>query len=173
MTRLTFDLPDAGATDELGRALALAFPGGAAAPLVVHLSGEIGAGKTSLIRAFLRSCGVTGAIRSPTYTLVETHRAGAAIFVHVDLYRLGGAGRGGGALDDLALREQLQPGRTILIEWPEHAVGALPPADLAIAIEDHDGGRRALLASRGAVGDAWLRLLASNGNIIPYLSNLT
>ncbi len=170
---MTFDLPDAGSTDELGRALALAFPRGAAEPLVVHLSGPIGAGKSSLVRAFLRSAGVSGAIRSPTYTLVETYRAGGSSFVHVDLYRLGGTGRGGGELDELALREQLRPGCAILIEWPERAAGALPAADLAIEIADHADCRRAMLSSRSATGDAWLRLLASNDKIIPYLYNLT
>ena len=169
MTRLTFDLPDPAATDELGRALARAFPGASDGCRVVYLEGEIGAGKSSLVRAFLRACGVRGPVRSPTYTLVEIHPAGGTTFVHVDLYRL----RDGAEIEGLGLRESLEPGRTLLIEWPERLGEALPPPDLRIRLVDRGEGRRASIDAGTEAGATWLRYLASDDKTISYLSNLT
>ncbi len=169
MTRLIFDLPDPEATDELGRALARSFPGASDACRVVHLEGEIGAGKSSLVRAFLRAHGVRGPIRSPTYTLVEVHPAGAMTFVHVDLYRL----RDGAEVEGLGLREFLAPGRALLIEWPERVAAALPTPDLWIRLADRGEGRRVSLESGTEAGSTWLRHLASDERTISYLSNLT
>jgi len=80
--------------------------------LIMELSGDLGAGKTTLARGFLRECGVRGPVRSPTYTLVETYPIGGTTFVHLDLYRLSGPAE----LENLGLRgnagqESLQPGR--------------------------------------------------------------
>ncbi len=169
MTRLTLDLPDASATDELGGALARRFPGASDAGRVVYLQGEIGAGKSSLVRAFLRACGVRGAIRSPTYTLVEIHPVGGTTFVHVDLYRL----REGAGIEELGLREYFDAGRVLLIEWPERVAAGLPAPDLWIRLADRGAGRRASLESGTDAGATWLRYLASDERIIPYLFNLT
>lgn len=169
MTRLTFDLPDAAATDELGRALARTFPGASDACRVVYLQGEIGAGKSSLVRAFLRARGVRGPIRSPTYTLVELHPAGDTTFVHVDLYRV----RDHAEIEGLGLRESLEAGRALLIEWPERVTAAWPAPDLRIRLVDRGAGRRAAIDSGTVAGDTWLRYLASDERTISYLSNLT
>ena len=169
MRTLTFDLPDPEATAELGRALARSFPGAANAAVVVHLEGELGAGKSALARAFLQANGVAGPIRSPTYTLVETYPLSETTFVHVDLYRL----QSGAGLADLGLRDLLQPGHVVLIEWPARGGAGVATADLAIRLEDAGAGRRATLTSAGACGDAWLTLLASDRRIASYLSNLT
>ncbi len=169
MTRLTFDLPDAASTDELGGALARGFPGAGDSARVVYLQGEIGAGKSSLARAFLRAHGVRGAVRSPTYTLVETHRAGGIRFAHVDLYRL----REGAEIAELGLRESLGAGQVLLIEWPERAAGALPAPDLWIGLVDRGEGRRASLESGTDAGTRWLLHLASDERISSYLYNLT
>jgi tRNA threonylcarbamoyladenosine biosynthesis protein TsaE len=132
------DLPIASATDALGRALAHVLP----ASFVVHLRGDLGAGKSSLARALLRALGVTTSIKSPTYSLVERYDLpGDREAVHLDLYRIGDPGEleylG---LDDLAGRDVLW-----LVEWPEKGGSALPPPDLEIRLDPAPEGRRATL----------------------------
>jgi len=169
MRTMNLQLPDADATAELGAALARAFPGAASACVVLHLRGELGAGKTACARGLLRALGVASQIRSPTYTLMEIHPTSAAVCVHVDLYRL----RGGADLEGLGLRDYLSPGHLILIEWPERGEASVPAADLAVTLTDAGAGRSALLQGFGAVGEAWLRNLASDSKLVPYLPNLT
>jgi tRNA threonylcarbamoyladenosine biosynthesis protein TsaE len=146
-------LPDAAATDALGAALARTRPPQA----VVHLHGDLGAGKSSLARALLRALGVTGAIRSPTYTLVERYRlAEGGEAWHLDLYRIGHPGE----LEFLGLDGG--EARLWLVEWPERGQGALPPADLVVHLAMEGDGRRAELEPRSDVGRAWVaRLTAS------------
>ena len=95
------DLPDTDATEAFGRELAAQLEDGAGG--VIYLHGELGAGKTTLVRALLRALGVTGAIRSPTYTLVERHRLHEGEAAHLDLYRIAQAGE----LDFLGLQDLL------------------------------------------------------------------
>lgn len=140
-------LADVAATDALGAALARTLP----TPAVVHLHGDLGAGKSTLARALLRELGVTGAIRSPTYTLVERYplAAGGEAW-HLDLYRIADAGE----LEYLGLDED----RVVLwlVEWPERGSGALPPADLVVGMEVNHHGRRAQLTAGSPAGQAWL-----------------
>jgi tRNA threonylcarbamoyladenosine biosynthesis protein TsaE len=118
---------------------------------VVHLHGDLGAGKSTLARAWLRRLGVAGAIRSPTYTLVERYPlAGGGEAVHLDLYRIGDAGE----LEFLGL-DDCDP-RLWLVEWPERGAAALPAADLAITLAVEGDGRRCRLAAGSAVGAEWL-----------------
>lgn len=137
---LAFDLADPQATDALGARLAPALAGGG----LVLLSGELGAGKTSLVRALLRALGHAGTVRSPTYALVESYRIGALEVRHLDLYRLADAGE----LEFLGLREWLRPGHLVLVEWPERAAAALPAADLAIALAHAGAGREVRISGR-------------------------
>lgn len=169
ISRLKLGLSDAEATDRAGAALADSFPGVRVQCLVVYLQGELGAGKTSLARSFLRRLGVAGTVRSPTYTLLEIYSIGAARCVHADLYRL----RGPAELEDLGLREFLMPGHLLLIEWPERGGTGLPPADLTVHLTYAGDGREALLTAAGATGGSWLRDFGSDTKIAPYLSNLT
>lgn len=169
MHAITLDLPNPEATCELGAALARSLPTQTDSPCVVHLRGDLGAGKTALARAFLRSRGVGSTIRSPTYTLVETYPEADATYVHVDLYRLAGAGD----LEGLGLRDLLAPGHVFLIEWPEHGGGAVPPADLLLALEDLGAGRRARITSGSDRGELWITLLLSDRRLAPYLPNLS
>lgn len=143
----TLHLPDAEATATLARALAATRP----AHAVVHLQGDLGAGKSTLARAWLRALGVTGAVRSPTYTLVERYPlAGGGEALHLDLYRIGDAGE----LEFLGLDDA--DARLWLVEWPDRGRGALPPADLEAALEVDGEGRRCRLWFRGDAGAAWL-----------------
>lgn len=139
-------LPDAAATDRLGQALAQTRP----RPAVVHLLGDLGAGKSTLARALLRALGVQGTIRSPTYTLVERYPLPQGEAWHLDLYRIGDAGE----LDFLGLDEG--SAELWLVEWPERGAGGLPPLDLQVALEMHGQGRKVRLQAHSPAGQAWL-----------------
>lgn len=141
-------LPDADATNALGVALARARP----AKGVLHLYGDLGAGKSTLARALLRELGVTGAIRSPTYTLVERYplSTGGEAW-HLDLYRIAD----GGELEFLGLDSD--EAALWLVEWPERGGGLLPPADLKIELAVAGDGRRAEVTPMTEAGQAWLR----------------
>jgi len=162
-------LYDSEATEVLGAALACALPALSDAPAVLHLIGELGAGKTTCARSLLRTLGVAGIVRSPTYTLVEMYPAGPVQCVHVDLYRLQGAED----LEDLGLRDFLAPGNLLLIEWPERGAGLLPPADVAVSLSYEAEGRDATLRAGSSRGMVWLDNLRTETRLIPYLSNLT
>jgi tRNA threonylcarbamoyladenosine biosynthesis protein TsaE len=165
-------LPDASATEALGIALARTFPGAEQGSAALYLEGDLGAGKTTCVRAFLRSCGVSGLIRSPTYTLVETYRLEGhtppLTCVHIDLYRLEGAGQ----VDELGLRDFLDAGHLLLVEWAQKGTGSLPPPDLELSFEFAESGRRARLHAGTARGKAWARNLRDDTRIASYLSNL-
>lgn len=144
-------LPDNDATEALGQALARTRP----APAVVHLQGDLGAGKSTLARALLRTLGVAGAIRSPTYTLVERYPVEGGEAWHLDLYRIGDAGE----LEFLGLDE----GSAVLwlVEWPERGAAALPAADLHVGLAVEGNGRSARLTGATPVGEQWLDRLAA------------
>ena len=107
------------------------------APLVIALSGELGAGKTTLVGGLLRALGHAGAARSPTYTLIEPYQLGGRDVNHCDLYRL----RDPSELEDLGLRDLLTPRSVLLVEWPERGGNHLATPDLAIALGYVDDGR--------------------------------
>ena len=145
-----FLLDDADATEALGARLAQTLP----ARAVVYLHGDLGAGKSTLARALLRALGVTGTIRSPTYTLVEQYPlATGGMALHLDLYRIGDPGE----LEFLGL----DPAETRLwlVEWPERGQGGLPAADLDVVLAVEGEGRRCQLQARSAIGEAWLDVL--------------
>ena len=144
-------LPDAASTDALGAGLARVQPD----PAVVHLQGDLGAGKSTLARAWLRALGVTGAIRSPTYTLVEHYALDAGRrALHLDLYRIGDAGE----LEFLALDDG---GASLwLVEWPERGQRALPIADLTVVLAMDGEGRSAWLNPGTDAGARWVERLA-------------
>jgi len=132
-------LPDPEATERLGRRLAAVLPPG----YVVFLRGDLGAGKTSVARGILRGLGVTGSVKSPTYTLIESYALGEDRWVHhLDLYRLAEPGE----LEWLGLRELFTDRNLVLIEWPERGEGALPAPDLTLVLTFDNGGRRAVLS---------------------------
>ncbi|KQH74877.1 tRNA (adenosine(37)-N6)-threonylcarbamoyltransferase complex ATPase subunit type 1 TsaE [Xylella fastidiosa] len=144
---IEFQLTDVAATERLGMVLAHSRP----LPAVLSLQGDIGAGKSTLARALLRALGVTGAIRSPTYTLVERYvLADGGEAWHLDLYRIGNASE----LDFLGLDE----GEVVLwlVEWPERGAGALPSLDLEVALAIEGAGRRVRLRAGSTQGEAWL-----------------
>ena len=143
-------LADEAATTLLAQRMAATRP----SPACVYLSGPLGAGKSTLARAMIHALGIQGAIRSPTYTLVERYpiRAQSEAW-HLDLYRIKQADE----LECLGLDEECV--ELWLIEWPEHGEGMLPPADLTVQLDVEQCGRRLHLAASTANGQAWLARL--------------
>jgi tRNA threonylcarbamoyladenosine biosynthesis protein TsaE len=140
-----------GETEALAAQLAHARPGGEDLA-VVFLCGGLGAGKTTFVRGYLRSLGVTGVVRSPTYTLVELYPLGAMTVVHADLYRL----RDAGELEALGLRDWAQPAHLWFVEWPERGAGHLPAPDLQLAFSAGPAAHGIQLKAGSALGELWL-----------------
>jgi tRNA threonylcarbamoyladenosine biosynthesis protein TsaE len=141
-------------TEEFGARLARARPAGPELA-VVFLTGDLGAGKTTLVRGFLQALGVGTTVRSPTYTLIEPYRASALTVVHADLYRL----RDPHELEALGLRDWAQPRHLWLIEWPERGLGHLPGPDLTLSLTVSPGGHFITLATHSDLGVGWLEEL--------------
>ena len=124
---------------ELGADLAGALQGHG----LVFLQGDLGAGKTTLSRGLIQALGHQGAVKSPTYTLIEPYALGAVSLYHLDLYRLADPEE----LEFLGVRDFLDDQSLCLIEWPDKGAGFLPTADLAITISMTASGRK--IAIRG------------------------
>lgn len=118
----------------LGDELASAFRGGE----LIFLSGDLGVGKTTLVRGMLRGLGFTGRVKSPSYGLLESYELDGLTLHHLDLYRLGHPEE----LFDLGLEELLDPHSVVLIEWPERAERVLPRPTQTIQIEAHNYKRQ-------------------------------
>ena len=129
----TLFLPDEAATVAFGRALADATGGTG----LLTLSGDLGTGKTTLSRGIVQALGHTGAVKSPTYTLVEPYEIGDTRIFHFDLYRLSDPEE----LVFTGARDYFSASSICLVEWPEKAFGVLPPADLEIRLAEKDRGR--------------------------------
>lgn len=146
--KLILDLPDETASQRLGEKLAITLPNRA----VVHLQGDLGAGKTTLARALLRALGVEGAIKSPTYTLIERYPVEGGEVAHLDLYRIADPEE----LSFLGLDELVDSARLWLVEWPDRGAHFLPTADLCVQLDLSGSGRVASLHACSPVGVAWL-----------------
>ena len=123
---------------------------------VITLSGDLGTGKTTLVRGALQARGVEGGVRSPTYTLVEYYPFDDFTIVHFDLYRLGDPEE----LEYLGYRDYLNPSTLCLIEWPERAAGYLQAVDIEIELAYDPAGRRVHLRGCSATGDRMLEAAA-------------
>ncbi len=139
------------ATERLGAALAQQTVAGT----VIFLFGELGAGKTTLVRGFLQGLGHHGAVKSPTYTLVEPYDLAGRRYYHFDLYRLGSPEE----LEYLGVRDYFDGEAVALVEWPQRGSGMLPGADLEIHLEYREEGRLARLCSLTPRGETLLAAL--------------
>lgn len=148
--------------EQATRRLASAMAGAVEAPLCVYLSGDLGAGKTALVRWLLGALGHRGLVKSPTYGLVEHYQVGDLNVVHADLYRLTHAEE----LEFLGVRDWLSERATLLlVEWPERGAGGLPAADIHLALQHAGGDRRQVtMTAQSPAGDRLLaRLRADDG----------
>ena len=130
---MSLTIPDEAAMEQLGAQLAAA----CVAPAVIYLHGDLGAGKTTLVRGYLKSLGYPGPVRSPTYTLVEPYDTAAGRVYHLDLYRLADPEE----LEFLGIRDIQAEQGIMLVEWPEQGNGCLPAADLVLSIAHRADGR--------------------------------
>ncbi|MGZ8217813.1 tRNA (adenosine(37)-N6)-threonylcarbamoyltransferase complex ATPase subunit type 1 TsaE [Methylomagnum sp.] len=115
---------------------------------LVFLHGNLGAGKTTFTRGCLRAAGHAGAVKSPTFTLVEEYALPDRSLFHFDLYRLNDPEE----LEWMGIRDYLRPDATCFIEWPERGLGLLPEADLEITLEIEGEGRRVELMANTEKG---------------------
>jgi tRNA threonylcarbamoyladenosine biosynthesis protein TsaE len=146
-------LADEAATRELGARIAVALSPGVS----VHLSGDLGAGKTTLARGLIQALGFAGKVKSPTYTLVEPYIDSRLSLYHFDFFRF----KNPKEWDDAGLRECFNGRAIAIVEWPEKAAGLLPPADLRVQLEIRSrDGREATITADTEPGRACLNELA-------------
>jgi len=159
---LSVHLPDPGATAQLGALVARALLAAAPDSLVLNFEGELGAGKTAMIRGLLAGLGHTGRVPSPTYTLVEPYLVDTYRVYHVDLYRLRDPAELDhlGLVDELGNRDDQGRGSLLLTEWPARGAGRLPPPDLGCHLVIDGAGRRAHLTAQSVEGVRLLGKLA-------------
>lgn len=144
-------LPDEATTCRLGEALAKAISTG----LIIYLEGDLGAGKTTLVRALLRALGHQGAVKSPTYSLVEVYNISSLYFFHFDFYRF----QSPEEFIDAGLDEYFRSDAVCLVEWPDKAIGFMPSADLRLAITHVGEARHVSLQSLSEHGATCLQKL--------------
>lgn len=126
-------LKDTEATEEFGKKLWAALP----ARCVVYLLGNLGAGKTTLVRGFLRGAGYEGAVKSPTFTLVEEYTLNDRKVFHFDLYRLSDPEE----LEWIGINDYFDQNSICFIEWPDKGEGFLPVPDKIISLQNEGLGR--------------------------------
>jgi tRNA threonylcarbamoyladenosine biosynthesis protein TsaE len=148
---IDINLPDAAATATLGKALAE----GVAPGRVLYLRGDLGAGKTTLVRGMLRALGYAGRVKSPTYTLVEPYELSSLHFYHFDFYRL----KDRSEWRSSGFRDYFNPHAFCVVEWPEKAGELLSPPDVELVLQFSGEGRKAELAARTPAGASWLSSL--------------
>ena len=146
-----FHLPDEAATLRLGQLLAPALHPG----LVIFLEGDLGTGKTTLVRSLIRALGFQGPVKSPTYSLVEVYVVSSLYLYHFDFYRFESPEE----FLDAGLDEYFNRNTVCLVEWPERAGDRLSRYDLAIQIDYAESGRSVRMTPGSALGQGWVEAL--------------
>lgn len=152
MSEVTLYLADEQAMSDFGARIARITQGHG----LIFLEGNLGMGKTTLSRGIIRGLGHAGAVKSPTFTLVEPYEIGDFRAFHFDLYRLVDPEE----LEYLGIRDYFEDDALCLIEWPDKGAGFLPKPDLTITISPQDSGRSLKILSQGSRGEAWCAALA-------------
>lgn len=156
MSEVTLYLADEQAMSDFGARIARVTQGHG----LIFLEGNLGMGKTTLSRGIIRGLGHAGAVKSPTFTLVEPYEIGDIRAFHFDLYRLVDPEE----LEFLGIRDYFEDDALCLIEWPDKGAGFLPKPDLTITISPQDSGRSLKILSQGSRGEAWCAALALESN---------
>ncbi|RDL24706.1 MULTISPECIES: tRNA (adenosine(37)-N6)-threonylcarbamoyltransferase complex ATPase subunit type 1 TsaE [Pseudomonas] len=156
MSEVTLYLADEQAMSDFGARIARVTQGHG----LIFLVGNLGMGKTTLSRGIIRGLGHVGAVKSPTFTLVEPYEIGDIRAFHFDLYRLVDPEE----LEFLGIRDYFDDDALCLIEWPDKGAGFLPKPDLTITISPQDSGRSLNILSQGSRGEAWCAALALETN---------
>jgi len=143
------------ANEEETLALAKKFSQVLQAPLVVYLEGELGAGKTAFCRGVIQAMGHSGAVKSPTYTLVEPYQLQGWRIHHFDLYRLADPEE----LEYMGIRDYFSEDTLNFIEWPDKGYGWLPGADIEIRIEYAGTGRKLTFSALTEAGQKIIKTL--------------
>ncbi|RUO35620.1 tRNA (adenosine(37)-N6)-threonylcarbamoyltransferase complex ATPase subunit type 1 TsaE [Aliidiomarina sanyensis] len=138
-------------TIKLGAALASAVKTG----MTIYLRGDLGMGKTTFSRGFMHALGHTGAVKSPTYTLIEPYELAQWRVYHFDLYRLADPEE----LEYMGIRDYFNNDSIRLIEWPERGFGILPQADIVITLQPEENGRLVTLAGHSEIGEEVVKQL--------------
>lgn len=164
MQRLELELQGESQQERFGGVLAEICP----ASCIIHLQGDLGTGKTTLVRGFLRGLGYRGNVKSPTYTLLEPYELKGRTCYHFDLYRLADPDE----LEYLGIQDLLSEDAILLVEWPEQGTGMLPDADLHIQLWHAGKARRLLISGVTDIGTSILGRLAdlTNGNLRTFVS---
>jgi tRNA threonylcarbamoyladenosine biosynthesis protein TsaE len=159
MQALSIDLTDAASTERAGAAIARELLPG----IIVTLSGDLGAGKTTLARGILRGLGWQGPVKSPTFTLVEHYPFSSLYLYHFDFYRFDNAVDDATEWDDAGVADAFRNDTVCLVEWPERVAAWLPKADiaLALALDEASGGRRLTATAATERGERCLSALAA------------
>ena len=152
MSEVTLYLADEQAMSDFGARIARVTRGHG----LIFLEGNLGMGKTTLSRGIIRGLGHVGAVKSPTFTLVEPYEIGDIRAFHFDLYRLVDPEE----LEFLGIRDYFEDDALCLIEWPDKGAGFLPKPDLTITISPHDSGRSLKILPQGSRGESWCAALA-------------
>ena len=156
MSEVTLYLADEQAMSDFGARIARVTQGHG----LIFLEGNLGMGKTTLSRGIIRGLGHVGAVKSPTFTLVEPYEIGDIRAFQFDLYRLVDPEE----LEFLGIRDYFEDDAMCLIEWPDKGAGFLPKPDLTITISPQDSGRSLKILSQGSRGEAWCAALALESN---------
>ncbi|MEJ2131264.1 MAG: tRNA (adenosine(37)-N6)-threonylcarbamoyltransferase complex ATPase subunit type 1 TsaE [Gammaproteobacteria bacterium] len=153
MSEVRVSVPTAEAMERLGARLAH----GAGSRAYIALGGELGVGKTTLARGFLRAMGHAGVVKSPTYTIVESYRLGTRTVHHLDLYRVAKAEE----LEYLGIWDYFVDESVKLVEWPENGAGVLPQPDVMVTIQMANTGREVSLRGLTCEGERALQRMAA------------
>ena len=156
---LKIDLPNEKATKSLGLKIAQSLPS-VISDMTVVLKGEMGAGKSTIVRSVLRGMGYKNIVPSPTYTLVEPYDLDIGTVFHFDLYRVIDPEE----LDYIGFSDYLLQGSLSLIEWPERGDGYLSDVDVCVDIEHHRIGRDVTVTAQTVTGAEFLIRLAAIRN---------
>ena len=131
----------------------------AGSSLCLYLQGELGAGKTTLARYLLHALGHPGAVKSPSYGILERYALASGVAYHLDLYRLADPEE----LEFIGLRDLLDEQPLLLVEWPEHGAGVLPAADVVLELQACcEGGRDVAVIGASIRGSEMIDSLVSN-----------